>query len=219
MFNSILRAALESYFLVSITTLYGLANSKFDSNEELITFMIGVVTVTYLVCFPIIQYRFLLRKHESLGEDFVKEKYGSLYTNVQHEKRHALRFTLYFCMRRFAFALVICFLKESLVLQILAADMAILGMLSFYVGGLPMSDKANNFIQIFNEIVVCSCIISLVIFTDFIPNPVDRYEYGYTLLYVVATSIGVNVIILIATILISIYNAIRQKIRKNRYTK
>ena len=82
-----------------------------------------------------------------------------------------------------------------------------------------MSDKANNFIQIFNEIVVCSCIISLVIFTDFIPNPVDRYEYGYTLLYVVATSIGVNVIILVATILISIYNAIRQKIRKHRYTK
>ena len=94
--------------------------------------------------------------------------------------------------------------------------MAILGMLAFYVGGLPMTDKANNFIQIFNEIVVCLCIISLVIFTDFIPSPVDRYDYGYILLYVIASSISVNVLILLATIAMSIYKAIRKMVLKRR---
>ena len=79
-----------------------------------------------------------------------------------------------------------------------------------------MTDKANNFIQIFNEIVVCFCIISLVIFTDFIPSPVDRYDYGYILLYVIASSISVNVVILLATIAISIYTAIRKMILKRR---
>ena len=66
--------------------------------------------LAYLILFPVLQYRFLLRKHKELEQGFVKEKYGSLYQNVEHEKRRALRFTLYFCMRRFCFALTICFL-------------------------------------------------------------------------------------------------------------
>lgn len=67
MFNSILRAALESYYLVSITTLYGIANSSFSSSEELVTFFIGLGTLAYLVLFPLLQYRFLLKKHGELG--------------------------------------------------------------------------------------------------------------------------------------------------------
>ena len=37
-------------------------------------------------------------------------------------------------------------LEKSIVLQILAGDAAILGMLSFYVAGTPMIDKFDNFI-------------------------------------------------------------------------
>ena len=218
MFNSVLRACLESYYLVSISTLYGLANASLGSSEELTTFAIGIGTVSYLVLFPILQYRFLLKKQASLGEDTVKEKYESLYQNVDYYKKRALRFTLYFCMRRFAFAAIINFLGKSLVSQILAADFAVLGMLSFYLG-LPMSNRINNFIQIFNEIVVCLCIVSLVIFTDFIPDPVDRYDYGYVLLYLVAFSISVNIVILLSSIILSIYKMIKKKMMKSRYEK
>ena len=42
-----------------------------------------------------------------------------------------------------------------------------------------MQNGLNNFIQIFNEIVVCFCVISLVLFTNFIISPIDRYDYGY----------------------------------------
>lgn len=111
MFNSLLRAALESYYLVSITTLYGIANSSLSgsSSEEYVSFFFGLATLAYLILFPILQYRFLCRKHKELDQVVVKEKYGSLYQNVRHEKRAALRFTLYFCMRRFCFAVAICF--------------------------------------------------------------------------------------------------------------
>ena len=62
----------------------------------------------------------------------------------------------------------------------------------------------------------------MVIFTDFIPNPVDRYEYGYTLLYIVAFAIVINLTVLIFTILRSIYRAIKKFIlnrRKNQRIK
>ena len=107
-------------------------------------------------------------------------------------------------------------LDKSIVLQILAGDAAILGMLSFYVAGAPMVDRFNNFIQIFNEIVVCLALASMVLFTEFIPSPVDRYDYGYTLLYLVGLSIIINVIILFMTIVFAIYSAIRKSLLKKK---
>ena len=116
MFDSILRALLESYFLVAITTLYAVANvPEKASTEDIIAFSIGLGTLAYLVLFPILQHRFLLKKRLELGEPATKEKYGSLYTNVSHWSRHSLRFTLYFCARRFAFALIIVVLQKSIV--------------------------------------------------------------------------------------------------------
>ena len=62
MFNSVLRACLESYYLVSISTLYGIANTSLGSDEDYATFAIGIGTLTYLILFPILQYRFLIKK-------------------------------------------------------------------------------------------------------------------------------------------------------------
>ena len=106
--------------------------------------------------------------------------------------------------------MVINFLFKSLVLQILFADFAVLGMLAFYVPNQPMSGFANNFVQIFNEAVVLFFIVSLVIFTDFIPSPVDRYEQGYTLLYLVAFNITVNLVVLVVTIVRKVHKACRK---------
>ena len=61
MFNSLFRAALESYYLVSITTLYSIANTFLESSEEFVTFAVGIATIIYLILFPILQHRFLLR--------------------------------------------------------------------------------------------------------------------------------------------------------------
>ena len=149
----------------------------------------------------------------------MQDGYGSLYQNVRTDKPHSLRFTLYFCLRRFAFALIIVMLTDSLVLQILAADACILGMLSFYIAGLPMSDGANNFIQIFNEIVVLIICISMMVFTDFVQQPADRYEWGYRLLYMIAGTIAINVSLLIFVILRGIYRTIRTKLIKRKKDK
>jgi len=92
-------------------------------------------------------------------------------------------------------------------------------MLSFYVAGAPMSDKFNNFIQIFNEIVICLALASLVLFTDFIGDPVERYEWGYTLLKLIASSVSVNVFILLATIVTAIYISIHKLYLKRKKAK
>lgn len=67
--------------------------------------------------------------------------------------------------------------------------------------------------------MVIFCVISLVLFTNFIQNPVDRYDYGYQMLYIVATAVVINVAILIASIIYSAYKSIRKWYRKRVWTK
>ena len=51
-----------------------------------------------------------------MEEEATKDRYGSLYQNVNTDKTRFLRFTLYFCLRRLLFAFVINFLYKSVVL-------------------------------------------------------------------------------------------------------
>ena len=146
-------------------------------------------------------HKFLMKHKDELHTQKFKHKYASLYSNVQYHKVEALRFSLYFCFRRFIFAIIIIFFRNSIVLQVLAADFTILGMLIFYVSGLPMSDKANNFIQIFNETAIWICISLLFVFTDVVGSPVDRYDYGQYFLYF----IGFNIIVNLTVFFLSIY--------------
>ena len=110
MFNSILRACLETYFLVALASMYGLIHGKFDSSEGIVTFIIGLITLTYLILFPILANRFIIKKKEILGGEHAIEKYGSLYQNVDYMRTSSLRFTLWFCLRRLAFAMTIVIL-------------------------------------------------------------------------------------------------------------
>ena len=63
------------------------------------------------------------------------------------------------------------------------------------------------------------CVVSLVLFTNFIISPIDRYDYGYKMMYVVAVAICINVMILIASIIWSIYKTIRNMYRKRAWKK
>jgi hypothetical protein len=110
-------------------------------------------------------------------------------------------------------------LKDSLVFQIMVTDMTVLAMLCFYVANKPMVDKPNNFIQIFNECVISLCIVSMVVFTNFVPNPVDRYNYGYKLIYFIGASVLVNMSILAINIVKIVYKVIKKCLFKKKLTK
>ena len=180
------------------------------------SFAFAILLLLGLVVFPISMHKFLMRHKDELNTQKFKHKYASLYSNVQYHKVVALRFTLYFCTRRFIFAMIICFLKDSIVLQVMAADFTILGMLAFYFSIFPMSDRANNFIQIFNEIAIWTCISLLFIFTDYVGSPVDRYNYGQYFLYFIGFNIIINLVIFVLSIYWSIKKSCKRRMLKKK---
>ena len=104
-------------------------------------------------------------------------------------------------MRRLLFALVIGNVMRTIVYQVLLVDYLSLMLLAYYLSILPMNDKINNFIQIFNEFVVLTAIQLLFLFTDYVQDPEMRYDLGYYYLYMVAGNVIINLIILITLII------------------
>lgn len=68
------------------------------------------------MAFPVLALAFVLVNFKKLETPFIRNRYGSLYQNVDPTRKVALRFTFYFCLRRIVFAFVICMLTQSLVL-------------------------------------------------------------------------------------------------------
>ena len=73
-----------------------------------------------------------------------------------------------------------------------------------------MTDGLNNFIQIFNEIIVLLSIQLLYIYTNYVDSPTTRYELAWYFLYLMAFVCIVNILFMFYVIFSKIYQAIRK---------
>ena len=144
-----------------------------------------------------------------MGTQTFKQKYGSLYMNVDYHNRKALFFTFLYLTRRMLFAIVIVFCGFSIVLQVFLADTLSTILLAFYLRVRPMVGFSNNAIEVFNESFVLVVFWLLVLFTDYIEEPEQRYKYGFDFMYAVATVISLNLFAFIYTLGHKVYTALR----------
>ena len=82
-------------------------------------------------------------------------------------------------------------------------------MLVFYFTIMPMYDRTNNAIQIVNECVVLLCLWLVLLFTEYVPSPEQRYDFAFVFLYVIAIDAGLNLLIFIFFIIKKVYRAIK----------
>ena len=171
--------------------------------------MTWFVQAVFLLSFPFLTFRFLHSNQSRLDQQEVRDRFDSLYQNVDVNKGPAaFSFTLYFCLRRLLFAYVIGNILQTIVLQILLFDLVSTCMLCYFMTARPMMDKVNNLIQIFNETVVLLCIQCMFLFTYYVESAEVRYNMGQKVLYLVAFNIFTNLVVLIALLIKKIYNAI-----------
>lgn len=53
-----------------------------------------------------------------------------------------------------------------------------------------------DFLAIFNECVQLICCYMLFLYTEYVPNPEDRYYFGEYLLYLLYINFGLNIVML-----------------------
>jgi len=74
-----------------------------------------------------------------------RQRFDSLYQNVEvHKGPIAFAFSLYFCLRRLAFAFVIAQVHRTIVYQIFLLDLVSTLMLAYFIAIQPMADRLNN---------------------------------------------------------------------------
>ena len=152
MFNSLLRALLESYLNLAIAVCYSLGKLASNFGTNWIEFGLSLTLLIHVVGFPIFTTLFLRNRFDKLGSEQYKLRVGSLYQNQDYLKKRAIYFTTLFLVRRLIFAAVICFFFSNVVLQIAIVDCLSMILIIFLITVFPMIDKVNNFIQIFNEV-------------------------------------------------------------------
>lgn len=208
MFNAILRAILESYLALSISMWFSWRNNRVASLPDFLT---NLVITSYCFLFPFWQYRHLIRNRKRIvdKEREFSQRFDSLFTSIERLKLESLAFTLVFLARRLAFAYTICHLDYTISVQVLALDALSTAMLAYYITNAPMVDGVNNFIQAFNEVVILIAIWCMFLFTDYIVDPVKRYEFGNWYKYLLTLNVLVNVVILIWNILALLVSKLR----------
>ena len=130
----------------------------------------------------------------------MRRKYDSVYQKVDVYKTGALSHTSYFLWRRLLFAVLIVYGGNSIVLQVMIADVLSTLLLAFYLSVHPMIDGLNNTLQVVNELVVLVSIWLMFWFTLYVPEPERRYDLAWYFLYIIGVDIAVNVLTLLYTI-------------------
>lgn len=146
MFNSIMRAMMQTYLITCISMWTAISMMTFTTGSDITNALLSLATLISAIGFPIFVYLLLTKKEAELPTPSFKAKFDSLYSNMDLYKKQAYGNTSLFLLRRLLFAFVIVICSPSIVLQVAAADILSTLLLVFYVTVEPMNDGLNNFI-------------------------------------------------------------------------
>ena len=108
---------------------------------------------------------------------------------------------MFFLYRRLAFAFTLAFCKVSVVLQVQIPIIMSLALLSYVLYWQPMEADQYDFLAVFNEAALLVCCYLLLLYTDYVPLPEMRYEFGNIFLYLLYFNLALNILLLINEIL------------------
>lgn len=116
MYNSVLRALMQTFLMTCISMWYSLRMASFDTSTQIVDFVFALLTLGLTLSFTVFTYMLLIRKEEHLPNPTFRAKFDSLYQNLDVYKKVAYSHTSLFLLRRLLFAFVIVMCKDSIVL-------------------------------------------------------------------------------------------------------
>jgi hypothetical protein len=110
MLQGYLKFALATWIAVKAMQEDGF---KKETRQELTNSIMTCIFAVYIVSLPAIVYTFLTKCKEKLTDEKFKEKFESLYLNIDIETDNSLDLTTLFLVRRLFFSLMVIFLPNT----------------------------------------------------------------------------------------------------------
>lgn len=111
-FNLFLRTVMEGYLNFCISAFLAISKLSFDTADQIIDSIIGLLMLLLISVFPIFTLAFLYYNRLKLENPDFKVRWDSLYDSVVVEKNYAILLCTFFVLRRLIYAVTLCYLQN-----------------------------------------------------------------------------------------------------------
>lgn len=121
MFSSAIRMYLLGYIQLSVTAIRGVTNNlDFSSTIMTLNSIQFIIMFIFVVATPLMFSMFIEAHYpKGIKNKTTKHRYGSLFLNVEAGNPTKMYVMLIFVLRRLFTAVIIVFLRQNLILQIM----------------------------------------------------------------------------------------------------
>ena len=198
-YNGPLRLFMETYFDLYVTSLLNVIKADWNVNLAIIiwsnwTSLTVLILLNLIVVVLAVLY---YRKFYSIEND---TSYNALLkgTSVEAEDRSRwlLFFPAHFFGRRIAFTLSVLLFKEFIWGQIVNQFAFSITMIIYLVHVEFLETPFAIKMEVFNECTIIMLLYGLMLFTTYVPDPMVRYRFGWTYIFVSLSNIFIQVTLL-----------------------
>lgn len=133
---------------------------------------------------PVFTLLYLCPKYKKLESPRLINRFGAIYDmiDLEHRQISALLWCLFFFARRIIFSLGVIFLTKSPYFQIVMFIVPT-SMVIIMVGlAKPLPTPFENKLELYNNFSILVVSYCLLCFTEFVPDPMARYNIGYAMI-------------------------------------
>jgi hypothetical protein len=177
--------------------------------------LMAILQLTILTLLPIFSAVFLRRNNERLGEEDFNRSYGTLYQGIKVHSPSCHFFTTFFCIRRLLIAVITVNSNWLLISNIYISIFGSLAMIKLLFDYSPFQDRVIDRFEKINEIFYLLNCYFLFLFTDFVGDPLTRYNFGYLFIALMSLVMCIN----ITMVTIDLLKQVRHKWNKRKYVR
>ncbi|TNV87623.1 hypothetical protein FGO68_gene4551 [Halteria grandinella] len=196
-FNIFLRMFLEGYIQYALSSMLNMTSLEWDTDRNIFSSLLAICIFIAVIIFPSFIWLLLWNKQALLDEEVSQQKFGSTYFELKTFSKSALLYNVFYTGRRLLFALVITFLGDAWVIQIVLMIIHSSLLMVYLLLVQPFMLPILNYVEIFNEGCIMIASYHLLFFTDFTPEPNFQLQAGWSLIGITTINIAANMFVML----------------------
>lgn len=181
MWNFVIRLIIEGYMELCFSVYFQLKYTKysFDYLGSMTDYIMGCFLAMLIIIAPLFVAIFYYRNFAKFeDEEFVKT-YGSVYEGLKTTDRSVIVYTIYFMIRRAAFASISVFVYRHVMVQLGLATVITLLSACYLLQFKPFAEPLLNRLEMVNEVTTLFLISVTYTFTDLFKSVKFKYNIGF----------------------------------------
>ena len=198
-YNLILSLLTESYSIIAISCMIGLNKLSFKNYGETTQSVFCILSLLVLIVYPILIVYILKKAWNRPDFQETMQRYEPICEHLKISLGPiSLIHPIYFLLRRLFLAIVIVFLKEHLVFQVMLVDFSLIAGV-IIVGYIEFESQSKRNTEFVNETIMIYVLFCMICFSPFVPDMRAKQAVGYICCFLVSMHLTVNLYLILSS--------------------